>query len=168
MCDLLRICLLLLLVEWRKWRYTTVCLLHRNIRSPPSNISAKGSRSSSSFISFYLFFRSMVVVVMLAYNGTLRENVKVGCFRAPDNPISFFLLFLRWFKKKQKMVIGYICGSCACLRYITVRHLIYSISKYGQRNWSFSFISRDPEINYKTRYLKINFFEKKYGHNVYR
>jgi hypothetical protein len=36
-----------------------------------------------------------MVVVVLAYNGTLRENVKVGCFRAPDNPISFFLLFLR-------------------------------------------------------------------------
>jgi hypothetical protein len=110
------------LVEWRKWRYTTVCVLHGNIRSPPSNISAKGSRSSSSFISFYLFFRSMVVVV-LAYNGTLRENVKVGCFRAPDNPISFFLLFLRWFKKNRN-------GNRIYMWLFCVFTLYYSASSY--------------------------------------
>lgn len=73
--------------------YDCVCVASQY--SKPTVEYIRKRKPELIFVYLFLFIFCSMVVVVLAYNGTLRENVKVGCFRAPDNPISFFLLFLR-------------------------------------------------------------------------
>ena len=107
------------------------------------------------FVYLFLFIFSMVVVVMLAYNGTLRENVKVGCFRAPDNPISFFLYFSGDSKKQKWLSDIYV----ALVRvYVILQCVILFIQSANMDKEIGHFLSFQEILLklIKTRYLKKN------------